>query len=375
MKDRSFETPPLYRRFCAGGADSLGLPLRGIVLFLGTALLTAMAWGAAAWYTGSGLSVKMLSVVAVDLATSLILGAMAGRWLGSRTGVLTGMTYLVSSGVLSYGHCSLTVAVTALMLATAWGTFARANVLGRLPIDQQGWLRMAFFIVSGMGFLLSGPGVLLVVVVACSLYLLSNQDRVGLSFLIDPRGIAIVVVLGLVRLAMVGVELPLAAINNLSLAPTTDSWTGHLASMAGRWKPLLVTVGPWLPLLAWMTLRGLRHGYLAIPIWRLTVCWFAAGLLLASVGILQGSLGQVLVLAPVSLMAGAGLDAITAVVRRGMRRSGQARGASTVTRKSDWFPGAHVVRESPSPFVPRRMVQIPRPRQTSFAAGLDGRTL
>ena len=361
MKELRFEQPPLYRRFCAGGAEPLELSRGGILVLLGTATLIAVASAGNAVWIGAGLSsVKTVLALPLDFLASVALGAMAGRWLGSRIATLAGLTYLVLHGMVSFGVASLTDSTSALTVAVAIGLFARANVLGRLSVDEQRWLRTAFFAVIGIGFLLTGPVVLWVVFAGCSLYLLSNQDRAGLPFLTSPAGLAGLTVLGLARMAVVGAEWGWLPGEHFHWPAAMIEWARgpHL------WKPLLAA-GVASTALAWSVNRGLRHAYLAIPIWRLTACWLTAGLL-------SGMAGHVVVLAPLSLVAAAGLDELISVLYRMGRRIWMARDVAPV-RKADRIPTVREVREPLSPPDPRRTARTPRRHQRSFAAGLDGR--
>jgi hypothetical protein len=362
VKDLRFERPPLCPRFCTGGADSLLLSPGGILVLLASATLIALASLGTALICGLGLSsAKTILALPLDFLASVALGAMAGRWLGCRIATLAGLAYLVLNGMISWGHVNLAASTSALTITIAISFFARANVLGRLPIDEHRWLRTAFFAALGIGFLLTGPVVLLVVFVACSLYLVSNQDHAGLPFLTAPAGLAGLVILAAARLALVGPEWIWLPGNHLHWPAAIIEWmrTPHL------WKVLLAaTVAS--SALAWSLNRGLRHAYLAIPIWRLTACWLAASLL-------SGMVRHAVVLAPLSLVAAAGLDQLISAMRRAARRFWLARPMAAPARTANRIPAASEVRVPSSMPDPRRKTPAPHRHQRSSAAGLDGR--
>jgi 4-amino-4-deoxy-L-arabinose transferase-like glycosyltransferase len=312
VPEHSLHTPPIYRRFLAGGAAALrlSLPASAVVIFLGL-ILPATAGNVAMLGGGDRPAIWWPSVAAAALNAWLI-AALAARWLGSRLGLLAGLALLTCVHVLLLSRGSAAEMLYGTAVVVAMGAFALANVPGRLPVIDRWWIRVGFYAAAGVSFVSAGAIGPAFILAGCLLFLILSADTRGVRFFASPGGIAVFVLMAAIRLAQP------EALHDVWAA--TSGMVGE--SLGPRvWLPaalgwLALAVLPWTPLVALAAVAGLREGHYATPIWRFFACWALGPLGLAAVGGFrdQWQLGPLL--PPLAVMAAAGLRGLLLWCRR-----------------------------------------------------------
>ncbi|MBN1588305.1 MAG: hypothetical protein JW888_02200 [Pirellulales bacterium] len=293
----SLDAPPVYRRFLAGGTESLwpGRLALVVLLLVGAALL-----GAAWWFflpKNDDTRLVFLSNAVGALVCSGVLAIFASRWLGRRLGVLSGFVWLGSVGVLR-GHVDTWLAV---LFCLALGLFATAQVPGRLATIFNSAIAWAFYTVISVSFLLFGVEVSLLILAICIVFVLSVQDTRSTRFFVNPIGLGILI-LTVVGRGFVGQHLP----DGYLAAPLLADWAFH-ADPTRRWVTIVVDFLPWLPLALVAVAVGIRQGHYGTPFWRFLSCWVLVSVGLTAFGMTTAEVVLAAVMPPTCILAAAGL--------------------------------------------------------------------
>ena len=274
--------------FCEPAREMLAtgdwlIPRIGGVPFLDKPPLTAwLIAGAMSLFGQSELAVRLPGVVTACF-TAWMIGALAARWFGNRVGLIAGlmqtsMYYVLQLARLAECDTHLFTAVCGAMCS-----FAVANVDSPQGRSTARWPAWAFYLATGLAFMIKGPLGPVFILSACLLFLLVNQDLRGLRFFFNPIGL-------LILIACVA-PYPL-----LAYAKHPPIWDAFLTHNFGRFrgelrghKPLLyyfyqvpLVLLPWFPFAVYAVFRGLRQGWFVEPLWRFLVCWLTPGMLVLS---------------------------------------------------------------------------------------------
>ena len=317
LDDTLLADPPVYRRFLAGGDETLEPGwLCWLALLIAGAGLMGIGW--ALWTVQKmGPLSAFVSTSVGGLVCSVIVVLLVSRWLGSRLGLLTGFVWLSSATVLG-AHLNTWLAV---VCCAAVGLFAVAEVPGRLDTVTHGTVRWGFFALLGVAFWLFGPMVPVAIIVACLGFIVLHQNAHSIRFLLNPIGLSILV------LAVGGRWLAreLAAIEPMAsgglLNHTGTSWDlPTLVCSLG----FALGVVPWL-LFAMVGLGvGIWQGHYAVGFWQFVGCWIVTAGTLAAVGLVDGTTMLAMVSPPCCFLAAVGLELATG--REGwIRRLGKTR--------------------------------------------------
>ncbi len=297
---------PIYRQFLAGGTDELRWSL-GEVATVAAWLLLLQALTT----HSAGLSTRMAA-----LATPIVAGWLAARWLGRRTGLLA---TLICGTIMAFPPCQPDGGEAWLPLAMSLGmaAFALANTGGPLPLHSARHLTWIFHLSAGVCLLLAGPPACLGLLAACVLALYLGEDPQGLRFLAHPVGIA----LGL-GVILAGTVAPWVAGHSTLKAcwlPMARDllWHGPTHSTPRLAHQLLTSTVPWTPMVLVAVAVGIRSGHGAAPVWRLFASWVLAPLALIALGAWQGPVPLLVLVPPWAVMAAAGLSGMAAWSRRG----------------------------------------------------------
>jgi 4-amino-4-deoxy-L-arabinose transferase-like glycosyltransferase len=367
----SLTPPPIYRRLLSGAPDTFrlsvpaallvagfGIALLGLVLAMDRPLsptetaaaqsarrmLTDGSWlvtglhtdrvpdvpPVGCWAVGLAMSVfgdhswvVRLPSAVMGIAMALLVAAMATRWLGNRIGLLAGLVYLSSVGVLVDGRAGGPDALLALTVAAAVAAFGLGNAGGRRPLRREAWIAWVFYGATGVSFLLTGPVGPIFILGICILYLYLAEDPQGLRFFVCPAGIAIFVLLAVAWPATIWIVRP-------------AGWDGHWQFLCGwfgarpwaevsaaRLLPDLALLAlPWTPFVLVAGLGGLWQGHTATPAWRLFGSWAAAPLGLMAAGLFREQPPLCILLPPVVVMAATGVTETMRWARRSRRWPG-----------------------------------------------------
>lgn len=223
-------------------------------------------------------AVRLPSVLAANL-TALMIAGLAARWFGNRLGAIAGLMQFTTYYVLQLarlGECDiqLVAAVTGAMCC-----FALANVDGPRGRSTARWLPWAFYLATGLAFLIKGPIGPGFIIAGCLLFLLVSQDVKGLRFFCSPIGLAI----------LLACIVPYCLMAYATFPEILDGWRKHnLGRFHGEFKqnkpslfylysvPLILL--PWFPLVAWTVVSSMRQGRFVEPLWRFAACWIAPGM-------------------------------------------------------------------------------------------------
>ena len=93
----SLEAPPVYRRFLAGGTQSLRLSAYEVTAIAGLGILTCLL---STLLVGSRPAWEIVSGGTAATIAALITAAIAANWLGRRVGLFCGCLFLLSAQVL-----------------------------------------------------------------------------------------------------------------------------------------------------------------------------------------------------------------------------------------------------------------------------------
>jgi len=317
VTESSLNCPPVYRRFLSGGDDQWRLPLRSAALVVcGGATLLLIGLAIPGWRGGSD-GMAGLVAAASAILTAFVVAAWAARWLGNRTGVVTGLVYLTSLEVIVPSRLALAETLVGTAVCAAMTTFALARVPGRLPSGERWWTAWVFYGSLGGAFVLVGWMGPACILAGCLLFLLSSLDTRGLRFFFRPVGIALFVLLVAGGLVWVGRIDPARARGVWSIGwGLAGEGPGQPQSLLHLLGSLAVAVMPWTPLVGLAAVSGLRQGHYATPIGRFLACWMLAPLGLAACGVLGGRLLIATLLPPLAVMGSVGLLGLLAWCRR-----------------------------------------------------------
>lgn len=309
-------TPPVYRRFLAGGAELLRLSLAATAVVVGAGVILLAAGEVISVHRGpAGPATGWPAVAAATLAAWLT-AAVSARWLGSRLGALAGLVQLTGVGVLAPRDGAAVEILFCAVVSAAMGAFALANVPGRLPVVHRRWTGWAFYAAAGVSFVLGGPLGPAFILTGCVLFLALSADSRGPRFFASPVGIALFALIVGVRVLQpwgwTGVwVLPSAA---------AEQATGPAMSLPAALGSVAVAGLPWTPLTVLAVAIGLRRGHYATPVWRFFACWALGPLVLAAVGVLRSPSQLAPVWPPLAVMGAAGLSSVWICCRRRWRQ-------------------------------------------------------
>jgi len=262
-----------------------------------------------------GLGESTLSVL-LAIAGSLMLAALVARFLGRRTGVLSGVALAGLAGNLASqvqdGH-----QVGQLLCLTALAAFAMENLPGRWPLCRRRLLHVVPFACAGVSVWLVGPPGLVAMLGICALYLGQASDSTGGRLFLQPLGLGIaalcLVVWGMGTAGWLEPIVPAGAMPRLIMPEDMSAvWWGLVRS--AKWLGWATL--PWTPLVAGAVLLGWRSGHHHSLFWRLVGCWTVVPLGVAV--LLPGHARHLLSwsLPPVAIIAGAGLQGCWVRLRR-----------------------------------------------------------
>jgi hypothetical protein len=318
-------TAPVYRRFLAGGPETLRLSLPAAAVVVIGGLIPVGITGAASIFGGVPGSVSWWPSAVAATLTAWLLAALAARWLGSRLGALAGLVQLSTGHVLLPRWGTGADMLFCAAVLAAMGTFALANVPGRLPLVEHRWTRWGFYAATGLSFVWAGPIGPALIVTGCLLFLILCADGRGVRFFASPLGIAIFALMVAVRLAQPG-DPPDVWVASCSVEGET---LGLPISLPESLCWLAWTGLPWTPLVVLTVAVGLRQGHYATPIWRFFGCWAAAALMVAAAGGFRDQAQLSPILPPLAVTSAAGLGGLLIWCRLGRRRGFRAARTTT----------------------------------------------
>ncbi len=264
----------------------------------------SIAAAIAIFHSHSEWAVRLPSVLC-GVLSALIIAAIAARWLGDRIGLYSGLIQLTSVYVQAQGRRAEPDMMLCAAVSAAIAIFAFAIVESREPRSAMVIRPWMFYLAAAISFLPKGPIGPVLVFLPCAVFAL--RRRYAMTFLLDPFGIALFIVLVLIWPMAVYWAYP-PAIASL--------WREHAARLSGAWgtqsrllylySTLLLTL-PWTPLLIIGGAALWRNRSVA-PIWLLLELWFALGVIFLSLSPFKHWHYLIPVLPPLSILAAFGLD-------------------------------------------------------------------
>ncbi|MBN2476475.1 MAG: hypothetical protein JXB62_17810 [Pirellulales bacterium] len=311
MSELSLYSPPVCRRFLAGGAEPLRLSWSAAAALAGGGAALALIGHVLRASGDFGPAVAQWPAIAASLVPALLLAGLTARWLGSRTGVLAGLLLIgsillipVPWGAIESLFCGAVI--------VAMGAFALGNASGRLPLIDRRATRWTFYVAAASCFVLAGPIGPAAVFATIPLFLVLSTDARMLGFLADPVGIGILLLVGICRWASpAGLHeawAPVAALSGEALGPPI----GPIEAVAA----LAVATLPWLPAVALAVVVGLHRGHYATPIWKLFASWLLGPLALLAWGPFRHGVYLGVLLPPLAAIGAVGLAGVFAACRR-----------------------------------------------------------
>jgi 4-amino-4-deoxy-L-arabinose transferase-like glycosyltransferase len=268
--------------------------------------------------------VARLPSALAGLAVALMIARLTARWLGSRIGTLAGLlqitfVYTIMQAKLAEADMALVAAVCAAMCAFAIGMIDSPK-----GVANTRKTRIAFWVATGISFLLKGPIGPLFIALAVTTFAFARRfgrnkqsDRRIVKFLSDPIGITLFIVLVVLWPTLALVRDP---------AIRHDWKSELLGTAAGKFgrEPIYFYLGsvpvmlmPWTPFVILGLCRG-PNPDLTGPVgiqttrgmfWRFLLCWFIPGIIFLSVGMkLKSDHYSFPVLPPLTIAAAMGLD-------------------------------------------------------------------
>ncbi|MBN2291398.1 MAG: hypothetical protein JXM70_03170 [Pirellulales bacterium] len=314
----SLDSPPVYRRFLAGGTQLLRLSAYEMSMIVGVGILTALI---SLLFTDFQSVWDFVSSVSATVITALLTAAIAAGWLGSRIGLYSGYMYLISGQVL-LGTVSASERWLAAMATAAITAFALAGVAGRRPLISGRQPARLFYILTAAILFFYGPTFAATVVLLCVLFLATTQNHRGLRFFADPVGITVLLVGALAGWLIPGLGWNAAA---------NTAWPGGSIFSIPVWSELagrlfsLVTVRipfdilPWGPLVPLAIVLGIQQGHHNAPFGRFITVWLLTPLGMVLLGVIGQDAAAVLTLPALSITGSIGLVELLAKISR-MRR-------------------------------------------------------
>ena len=262
--------------------------------------------------------------------TAWLIALLAGRWYGSRIGLLTGLfqattVYTLTQARLAEADMPMCAAVTAAFVTFAVTVLPRSRFGGEFPTLSPGafLLRAVLFhAFVGIAFLLKGPVGPLFVFMACLPCAVVAwrrwQQRAPLWLLLHPAG--------LVVLAAFVTVWPVSAY--LAYPPILASWKsqtlGRVAGDLGGREPFLFYAYtlPWMVLPAFLflpcALRRIRvQRCLLRPVTLFLLLWVAGGFVLLQATAFKHKHYMIPLLPPISIAAAIGVSKWMTWRRRG----------------------------------------------------------
>ena len=123
------------------------------------------------------------------IACSLIIAALAARWLGQTVGLLAGLLQLTTVWVQTQANLAEADMPLAAAVTLAFALFALGNVPHPAGTCDNPWLRRAFMAALGLAFLFKGPIALAFILGGCVFYILLSRQWRQFRFFSDPWGI------------------------------------------------------------------------------------------------------------------------------------------------------------------------------------------
>ena len=315
----SLQAPPVYRRFLAGGTQSLRLSAAGVAVIAGLGVLTSLL---STVFVSSRPPWEVVSSGSAATIGALSTAAIAAGWLGSRLGLFSGCLYLTSGQIL-LATASPSDRWFAAMAATAVAAFATASVAGRLPLVSARGPARVFYVLTAAILFFNGAVPAAAVVVVCVLVLATGQNCPGLRFFADPPGIAVLAVVALAAWLTPGPGWN---------AGWNTAWPGgSIFSIAAWWELtdrfvhlLAVRIPfdalPWGPLALVAIVAGIQQGHYSTPFGRFLAVWLLAPLGMALAGLLGQDTAAVLIFPPLAIVGGIGLGELLVKISRLRRR-------------------------------------------------------
>lgn len=296
--DTALETP-IYRLYLAGGPESLHLPWAGASVVFGLGLIAGFSG-----LVGAAPSRAAMAEVPLAAAGALIVAAFAARWFGARRGLLAGIGIATSMWTFTVCGSGPLGRLSDVLLWGGLSAFALANVPGRLqPVDRP-WVRVLFWASLGAALVFTGAVGPCYMFTVCGLYLLAAQDRKGVRFLFDWRGLAsFAAVMACLATAQYFGWRPAqaSALENPAGGLEGQSPVGLIASLA-------VAGLPWMPLAVPGLVLVLRQGYYFAPLWRFLACWTLVPTGLLAAGLFRATAHLPALLPPLAVLAAVGFD-------------------------------------------------------------------
>lgn len=262
--------------------------------------------------------VARLPIVLAAIGVALIVGRMAGRWLGPDVGFLTALVQLTPYYMLMQARLAEADMVLCLAVSGAMALFAQAFIRepGTKPPRWQVW---AFYVLAGLALMTKGPVGLMFIVAGCALYILVQRDGAALRGLISPVGWLAFALVALPWWIAVFARAP--EVFQGWLYDNVDRFGGKLEF--GR-KPfyyyLYMVPALLLPWTFWAVPAAVgvvRAGLWKQRHWRFCLCWFAAGMTVLSISSFKHKHYAIPALPPLSVLVGW-------VLHRWAGRKGQA---------------------------------------------------
>ena len=243
----------------------------------------------AVFHTDSAWAVRVPSTLSAILC-SLLIAALAARWLGNFVGLLAGLIQLSTVWVQTQAHLAeadmpLTAAVTLAFALFALGNVSVDDILDVKPqIANRPALARLFLVATGIAFLFKGPVALLFIFAGCLAFILLTGRWRSLRFIFDPIGLAMML--------LIIAAWPIAAMR--AYPPITAIWYqetfGYTTSSTFGGKPWHTYLGsiplsllPWTLLLVPLAIAAWNTRRYRSPFALFLLAWCAPGLI-----ILQG---------------------------------------------------------------------------------------
>ena len=139
-------------------------------------------------------AVRLPSLLSALLCT-LVVAALATRWLGWTAGILTGAIQLTTLWLQTQANLAEADMLLTAFIAAALGVFALCQVDHPSGKWQSPWGKRAFLALAGVAYLFKGPVALLFIFGACFLYLLLRRNWKGFAFFLDIPGLVLFIAL------------------------------------------------------------------------------------------------------------------------------------------------------------------------------------
>ncbi len=303
VAELSLHSPPVFRRYLAGGSDTLGLSAPAGVVVAAVGIMLPELTMALSIFRGTAPTAMSWPAAPIATATALLLAAIVARWLGSRLGATAGLTLLTSADFLMPGRDAWSDLAFCLVVTAALGAVALGIAAGRLPTIERRWPRWIFYSATGVALLLVGPVGPALIGAVCVLFLLVSGDPRAARFFFDPVGLGLLGLCGVVWMFWMP-------------AVVSSGTVEGAVSFAALIDQIAVAGLPWTPVALLALVVGLRQGHYATPIWRLIGCWLIGPPVVALLISIPPKTVIVTVLPPLAVLGAAGLSSLAIWHRR-----------------------------------------------------------